>query len=97
MVLIDKYYRLMDKAPVRGFILIVALMFAACVFWDPARFAANTSSLQIWQGILLIWSVCTGVIFGVGFQPRNIVWRIFFSPLPAFLILIWGLHHFFMS
>ncbi|MCW7549719.1 cyd operon protein YbgE [Photorhabdus sp. APURE] len=88
---------LIDKGPVRGLILIAALMFAACVFWDPARFAANTSSLQIWQGILLIWAVCTGVIFGVGFQPRNIVWRIFFSPLLAFLILIWGLYHFFMS
>ncbi|OCA54510.1 hypothetical protein [Photorhabdus namnaonensis] len=60
-MLIDKYYRLMDKAPIRGLILIVALMFAACVFWDLT------------------------------------VLRIFFHPLPAFLILIWGLCHFFMS
>nr|WP_323836110.1 hypothetical protein [Photorhabdus sp. CRI-LC] len=29
----------------------MALIFTAYVFWDPARFAANTSSLQIWQSI----------------------------------------------
>ncbi|WP_350306896.1 cyd operon protein YbgE [Photorhabdus viridis] len=94
-MLIDKCYRLMDKGPVKGLILIIALLLASCVFWDPARFAANTSSLHLWQGILLIWAVCAGVIFGMDFHPRNIVWRIFFFPLPAFLILIWGLYHFF--
>ncbi|NHB86347.1 cyd operon YbgE family protein [Photorhabdus tasmaniensis] len=39
--------------------------------------------------------MCTGVTFGTGFHPRSIVWRIFFFPLPAFLMLIWGLCHFF--
>ncbi|MCC8421909.1 hypothetical protein J8V12_13485 [Photorhabdus thracensis] len=53
-MLIDKCYRLMDKGPVRGLILIMALVLASCVFWDPARFAANTSALHLWQGILLI-------------------------------------------
>ncbi|MQL48328.1 hypothetical protein GEA64_10350 [Photorhabdus khanii] len=53
-MLIDKCYRLMDKGPVRGLILIMALVLASCVFWDPARFAANTSSLHLWQGVLLI-------------------------------------------
>ncbi|KAA1177640.1 cyd operon protein YbgE [Photorhabdus heterorhabditis] len=87
---------LMDKGSIRGLILILALVVACCVFWAPAaRFAANTSSLHIWQGILLIWAVCTGVTFGIGFHPRSIVWRIFFCPLPAFLILIWGLCQFF--
>ncbi|NHB93806.1 cyd operon protein YbgE [Photorhabdus cinerea] len=83
---------LMDKGSVKGLILILALVLASCVFWGPACFAANTSSLHIWQGILLIWAVCTGVTFGIGFRPRSIVWRIFFCPLPAFLILIWGLY-----
>ncbi|WP_434525414.1 cyd operon protein YbgE [Photorhabdus asymbiotica] len=94
-MLIDKCYQLMDKGPIRGLILILALVVAGCVFWELARFAANTSSLHIWQGILLIWAVCTGVTFGIGFHPRRIVWCIFFYPLPAFLILIWGLYWFF--
>ncbi len=94
-MLADKCYQLMDKRPVRALILIMALTLAACVFWMPARFAANTSSLPIWQGILLIWAVCSGVTFGVGFQPNRFIWRLFFHPLPAFFILLFGLCHFF--
>ncbi|MBC8947855.1 MULTISPECIES: cyd operon protein YbgE [Xenorhabdus] len=94
-MLADKCYQLMDKSLLRALILIIALTLAACVFWDPARFAANTSSLQIWQGSLLIWGVCSGVTFGVGFHPKRIIWQLFFHPLPAFFILLFGLYHFF--
>ncbi|CBJ80190.1 cyd operon protein YbgE [Xenorhabdus bovienii] len=94
-MLADKFYQLMDKGPLRALILIMALALASCVFWDPARFAANTSSLHIWQGILLIWAVCSGVTFGVGFHPKHVIWRLFFHPLPALLILLFGLYHFF--
>ncbi|MDE9500265.1 cyd operon protein YbgE, partial [Xenorhabdus bovienii] len=72
-MLADKCHQLMDKGPLRAFILIIALVLASCVFWTPARFAANTSSLQIWQGILLIWAVCSGVTFGIGFHPKCII------------------------
>ncbi|MBD2799373.1 cyd operon protein YbgE [Xenorhabdus sp. M] len=95
MMLVDKYDQLMNKGLVRALILIMALALASCVFWDPARFAANTSSLQIWQGIFLIWSVCSGVTFGIGFHPKRIIWRLFFHPSPAFFILLLGLYHFF--
>ncbi|MFC3394971.1 cyd operon protein YbgE [Brenneria rubrifaciens] len=93
--LVDKLYRLMDKSPLRALSLIMALLVAGCVFWDPARFAARTSELSVWQGFLLIWAVCAGVVHGVGFRPRRVRWRAFFSPLPAFVILCAGLYYFF--
>ncbi|RLM23987.1 cyd operon protein YbgE [Brenneria alni] len=93
--LVDKLYRLMDKSPLRALSLIMALAAAGCVFWDPTRFAARTSELSIWQGLLLIWAVCTGVVHGVGFCPQRLLWRAFFSPLPAFVILALGLYYFF--
>ncbi|WP_038251932.1 cyd operon protein YbgE [Xenorhabdus nematophila] len=94
-MLADKCYQLMDKGLLRALILIAVLALASCVFWDPTRFAANTSSLQLWQGVLLIWSVCAGVTFGVGFHSQRIIWRLFFHPIPAFFILLFGLYHFF--
>ncbi|MEX0445622.1 cyd operon protein YbgE [Xenorhabdus sp. SGI246] len=94
-MLVDKFYQLMNKGLLRALILIMALALAGCVLWDPARFAASTSLLAVWQGILLIWAVCSGVIFGIGFNPKHFIWRLFFHPLPAFLILIFGLYHFF--
>ncbi|WP_428945585.1 cyd operon protein YbgE [Pantoea sp. FN060301] len=93
--LIRRLYRVMDKRPLRALSLLMALLLAGCIFWDPARFAANSGQLKIWQGLLLVWAVCAGVIHGVGFHPRRLRWQAFFSPLPAFLILLTGLFSFF--
>ncbi|MDT3251575.1 cyd operon protein YbgE [Serratia sp. root2] len=91
--LADKLYAVTDKGPVRALSLVLALILAGCIFWDPTRFAAKTSSLEIWEGLLLIWAVCTGVIHGVGFRPQRSLWRAFFAPLPAIVILAAGLFY----
>ncbi|ARZ01657.1 protein ybgE [Yersinia ruckeri] len=94
-MLSDKLYALMDKGPLRALSLILAFTLAFCVFWDPSRFAAATSSLAVWQEVFLVWAVCTGVIHGVGFRPQRVWLRAFFSPLPAIVILGAGIFHFF--
>ncbi|HBO24684.1 MULTISPECIES: cyd operon protein YbgE [unclassified Providencia] len=90
-MLVDKTYQLMDKGLIRALILILALVTAGAVMWDPTLFAASTSSFLIWQGLLLIWATCSSMIFGVGFKPKKVIWRAVFHPLPAAIILIWGL------
>ena len=89
----DKLYQIMDKGPLRALSLVLALVVAFCVFWDPSRFAAKTSELEIWQGLLIMWAVCAGVIHGVGFRPYRSLWKAVFSP--AVIILLAGLLHFF--
>ncbi|WP_437890231.1 cyd operon protein YbgE [Phytobacter sp. V91] len=93
--IIAKLYAVMDKRPLRALSLVMALGLAGCIFWDPARFAAKTSELEIWHGFLLMWAVCTGVIFGVGFRQRSVVWQGLFCPLIAMLVLVCGLIFFF--
>ncbi|ATM85189.1 cyd operon protein YbgE [Yersinia frederiksenii] len=95
MMLSDKLYALMDKGPFRALSLLLAFAVAFCVFWDPTRFAAATSSLEVWQEVFIVWAVCTGVIHGVGFRPNRVWLRAFFSPLPAIVILGAGLFYFF--
>ncbi len=56
---IDKLYAVTDKGPIRA-LSGAGVDFGGCVFWDPTRFAAKTSSLEIWEGLLLIWAVCAG-------------------------------------
>ncbi|MGB9097988.1 cyd operon protein YbgE [Erwinia sp.] len=92
---ITRLYQWMDKSPLRALSLLMALLLAGCMFWDPKRFAANSSSLEIWQGLLMMWAVCTGVIHGVGFRPRRLRWQAIFSPLPAWIVLVFGLSFFF--
>lgn len=93
--LFQTLYRLMDKGPLRAFSLLLALWLAGCVFWDPSRFAAKTSALSIWHGVVLIWAVCTGVIHGTGFRPRRLRWQAFFTPLPAMIVLLAGIFWFY--
>ncbi len=69
---------------------MLALIVAGCLFWDPSRYAAYTSTLSVWQGILVIWAVCAGV----GFHPRRTRWQALFSPLVALIVLLFGLYWF---
>ncbi len=55
--MIKYMYAIMDKRPLRALSLLMALLLAGCIFWDPSRFAAKTSELEIWHGFLLMWAV----------------------------------------
>lgn len=94
--IIAQLYAVMDKGPLRALSLVMALVLAGCMFWDPSRFAAKTSDLTVWHGLLLMWAVCAGVIHGVGFRPRAIYWQALFCPLLADIVLIAGLAFFFL-
>lgn len=93
--IISRLYQIMDKSPLRALSLVMALLLAGCIFWQPSRFAANSSSLAIWQVLLLMWAVCAGVIHGVGFHLRRLRWQAFFCPLPASCLLLYGLFFYF--
>lgn len=69
--IIATLYAVMDKRPLRALSFVMALLLAGCMFWDPSRFAAKTSDLEIWHGLLLMWAVCAGVIHGVGFRSAE--------------------------
>lgn len=69
------------QTPAPGAFILMALLLAGCIFWDPSRFAAKTNELEIWHGFLLMWAVCSGVIHGVGFRPRAVHWQGIFVRL----------------
>ncbi len=83
------------QAPAPGAFLIDGAAAGWLHFWDPSRFAAKTSELEIWHGFLLMWAVCSGVIHGVGFRPRAVHWQGIFCPLIADIVLALGLFFFF--
>ncbi|ROP59177.1 cyd operon protein YbgE [Enterobacter sp. BIGb0383] len=93
--IIATLYAVMDKGPLRALSLVMALLLAGCIFWDPSRFAAKTSDLEIWHGFLLMWAVCAGVIHGVGFRLKALHWKGVFCPAIAVLVMFAGLIFFF--
>jgi len=93
--LIRMLYDLMDKGPLRALSLLLALLTAGGVMWDPARFANQAGELPALQALVLIWAVCW-VIHGVGFRPRKTRWQALFTPLPAVVVLMIALYRFYV-
>ncbi|KAA5946968.1 cyd operon protein YbgE [Pantoea sp. Bo_2] len=89
-------YDLMDKGSLRALSLLLALLTAGGVMWDPTRFANQAGQLPALQGLVLIWAVCCGVIHGVGFRPRKTRWQALFTPLPALLVLFIALYRYYL-
>lgn len=88
---IDKLYAVTDKGPIRARFPDAGVDFGGVRVLGSDAFCRQTSSLEIWEGLLLIWAVCAGVIHGFGFRPQRSLWRAFFAPLPAIVILCAGL------
>lgn len=93
--IIATLYAVMDKRPLRALFFVMALLLAGCMFWDLFCFAAKTSELEIWHGLLLMWAVCAGVIYGVGFCLQKVFWQGIFCLLLADIVFIVGLIFFF--
>jgi len=89
-------YDLMDKGLLRALSLLLALLAAGGVMWDPTRFANHAGQLPTLQSLVLIWAVCSGVIHGTGFRPQQTRWQALFSPLPAMLVLFIALYRFYL-
>lgn len=75
--------------------LLLALFVAGSVFWNPSTFLGNEGKLPTWQGILLIWSVCSAFIYGIGFFPQKKRWQYFFYPPLAIGIIVIFLVYFY--
>lgn len=77
--------------------LILSLLLAGCIFFNSPWFFGHDGKIPFWLAILIIWSVCSGVIFGVGFQPNRQIWKIIFSPYIAIVIMGCTLVYFFCN
>lgn len=54
--------------------------------WNPHTFADSIGGFNVVIGPAIIWATCTGIIHGIGFQPRAWYWQCFFFPVLAWLV-----------
>jgi cyd operon protein YbgE len=57
--------------------------------WDPEAYAESIGGFNAVIGPMLIWAVCSSMVFGVGFKPRAWVWQLLFSPYASLTILLY--------
>ena len=49
--------------------------------------ADHIDGFNVVKGMLLIWAVCSSMIYGIGFKPRHWFWQVTFSPYFSITIL----------
>lgn len=84
---VAKLHQPVERALFRALSLLLAFLHAGLVLWEPTQYAAAIGGFNALIGPLLIWAVCSGVIFGIGFTPYSWIWRLLFTPYASLLIL----------
>ncbi|WP_206422902.1 cyd operon YbgE family protein [Photobacterium sanguinicancri] len=82
----------LDFGALRLVAMLAGLGLTALVVWDPTLFAQAIGGFGPVISPALIWSICTTMIYGVGFVPRNWYWQVFFTPyisLPVLTYIYW--------
>ncbi|AIW19342.1 cyd operon protein YbgE [Vibrio coralliilyticus] len=84
-----KLHAPMDKALFRALSLILGFYHVAMVMWDPEQYSASIGGFNALISPLMIWAICSSMIFGLSFKPKNWYWQVLFSPYFSLTILIY--------
>lgn len=86
--MLDGFHDRLHQSVLIAFSMILALVCAVGVIWDPVIISEKIGGFTVLSGIALIWATCTGFIHGIGFKPHFWLWQIVFFPPLAWLIML---------
>ncbi|MEH0666359.1 cyd operon protein YbgE [Vibrio scophthalmi] len=84
---VTKWHVPMDKTLFRVLSLVLGFYHVAMVMWDPERYAASIGGFNAVISPLMIWAICSSMVYGIGFKPQKWVWQCLFSPYFCLSIL----------
>ena len=65
--------------------LILAIGIMVGITIRPQLLASETGRADQFAAMLLFWAMAAGFVRGVGFVPRNVVWRWLFSGIASLI------------
>jgi len=86
---VAKLHAPVDKVLFRALSLALGFYHVAMLMWDPELYSASIGGFNSIISPLLIWAICSSMVFGIGFKPRNWYWQLLFSPYCSLTILIY--------
>ncbi|MFG0606828.1 cyd operon protein YbgE [Vibrio mimicus] len=81
------YHQVIDKALFKALSLLLGFYNAVMVMWDPNSYAERIGGFNALIALLMIWGICSSMVFGLSFKPRYWLWQIIFSPYISLPIL----------
>ncbi|WP_152430109.1 cyd operon protein YbgE [Vibrio aquimaris] len=84
---VAKLHAPLDKVLFRALSLILGFYHVALLMWDPKLYADQIGGFNAVVSPLMIWAMCSSMVFGLNFKPRNLCWQVLFSPYFSISIL----------
>ncbi|EOU2461347.1 cyd operon protein YbgE [Vibrio navarrensis] len=77
-----------DRTWLKALTLVLGFVHVGLVMWEPHAYATAIGGFNVLIGPALIWAVCSSMVYGVGFTPKNWYWQLLFSPYFSIPILL---------
>ncbi|MDW6003722.1 cyd operon protein YbgE [Vibrio mangrovi] len=87
--LVEQWHRPVDHILWRILLMGVAFYHVALLMWNPQVYAETIGGFNFVIVVLLIWAICSSMIFGIGFKPRRWFWQIIFTPYLSGCVLVY--------
>lgn len=87
--LVAKWHSPMDRSLLKLLSIALALSHVALFMWQPQHYAEHIGGFNHIIGPLFIWSLCSSVIYGIGFKPTSWYWQLLFSPYISLSFLVY--------
>jgi cyd operon protein YbgE len=85
---LERWHRPIYFLPYRLLLMGCGFYHVALLMWNPHRYAETIGGFNLMVAMLLIWAICSSMIFGIGFKPRAWLWQVIFSPYISAVLLI---------
>ena len=85
---VAKFHSPIDKALFKALSLVLGFYHLFSIMWNPESYADSIGGFNAIVAPLIIWAMCSSMVYGVGFKPRFWVWQLLFSPYISLPILV---------
>nr|WP_223159426.1 MULTISPECIES: cyd operon protein YbgE [Vibrio] len=85
---VAKFHSPMDKTLFKVLSLALGFYHLFSIMWNPESYADSIGGFNAIVAPLIIWAMCSSMVYGVGFKPRFWVWQLLFSPYISLPILV---------
>lgn len=72
--------------------IALAVALSLLILLYPSAVATSVSEVKHGLFTLLMWGISTGFIHGVGFVPRQALWRLLFNPMAGWFLMLFGIY-----
>ncbi len=84
---LEQIHKPMDKVLLRALSLVLGFANAGLFMWSPEGYDAAIGGFAPWLGLAFVLSLCSSMVYGIGFKPRFWLWQVVFSPYLSLTVL----------